>query len=218
MNNILDFSKNINKIEKIIDYKFKDKELLLKAFTHPSFNQKNNYEKIEFVGDSLINSFATVWLYENKKKYNVGKLSIEKSQIINNKFLSQIVYFLKLDQYIIVGKKVEINEKITSDVFESLSAAIFFDSNIDSLHGFLNKTIITNFLVFDKNIDYKGKFINHIQNKNSNQYKFDTSFDNDCNMFITTINIQNEKILGIGKNKKSAEQCASKNALLFINK
>ena len=218
MNNILDFSKNINKIEKIIDYEFKNKELLLKAFTHPSFNQKNNYEKIEFVGDSLINSFATVWLYENKKKYNVGKLSIEKSQIINNKFLSQIVYFLKLDQYIIVGKKVEINEKITSDVFESLSAAIFFDSNIDSLHGFLNKTIITNFLVFDKNIDYKGKFINHIQNKNSNQYKFDTSFDNDCNMFITTINIQNEKILGIGKNKKSAEQCASKNALLFINK
>ena len=218
MNNILDFSKNIKKIEKIIEYEFKDKDLLIRAFTHPSFNQKNNYEKIEFVGDSLINSFATVWLYENKKKYNVGELSIEKSQIINNKFLSQVIYYLKLDQYIIVGKKVEVNEKITSDVFESISAAIFFDSNIDFLHRFLEKTIITNFLVFDKNIDYKGKFINHIQNKTSNQYKFNTSFDNQSNMFITIINLQNEKILGVGKNKKSAEQCASKNALIFINK
>jgi len=218
MNNILEFSKNINKIQKIIDYKFRDKELLVRAFTHPSFNQKNNYEKIEFVGDSLINSFATLWLYENKKKYDVGELSIEKSQIINNKFLSQIIYYLKLDQYIIVGKKVKINEKITSDVFESISAAIFLDSDIDFLHKFLKKTIIANFLVFDKNIDYKGKFINHIQNKISNQYKFDTSFDNQSNMFITIIKLQNEKILGIGKNKKSAEQCASKNALEFINK
>ena len=116
------------------------------------------------------------------------------------------------------NNSVEVNEKITSDVFESISAAIFFDSNIDFLHRFLEKTIITNFLVFDKNIDYKGKFINHIQNKTSNQYKFNTSFDNQSNMFITIINLQNEKILGVGKNKKSAEQCASKNALKFINK
>ena len=182
---------------------------------HPSILRK--FIIINFV-IFLVIGLLTIFYLMAIEPNLIKKKSSGHIQIINNKFLSQIVYFLKLDQYIIVGKKVEINEKITSDVFESLSAAIFFDSNIDLLHRFLNKTIIKNFLVFDKNIDYKGKFINHIQNKNSNQYKFDTSFDNECNMFITTINLQNEKILGIGKNKKSAEQCASKNALEFINK
>ena len=97
MNNLLTFSKKIDVIEKIIGYNFDNKELLIEAFTHPSYNQKKNYEKMEFLGDSLINSFTTLWLYHKKTQHNVGELSIEKSQIINN----ESIYYLPVVMYIL---------------------------------------------------------------------------------------------------------------------
>ena len=218
MNNLLTFSKKIDVIEKIIGYNFDNKELLIEAFTHPSYNQKKNYEKMEFLGDSLINSFTTLWLYHNKTQYNVGELSIEKSQIINNKLLSSIVKHLKLNKYILVGKKVQINEKIRSDLFESLAAAIYLDADIDRLYIFLYKTLINNLQYFNKEIDFKGKFINYIQDTTSNEYKFNTTFDKKKSMFISSIKLDNNVIFGYGKNKKIAEQCASKKALEIINK
>jgi len=216
MNKLDDFIIKIDLIEKKINYNFQNKKLLIQAFTHPSFKQKENYEKLEFLGDSLINFFTTNWLFLNKKNIGVGNLSIEKSQIVNNKLLSSLIIYLKLDQYILVGKNVDINTKITSDVFESISGAIYLDSNFEVLFDFLNKYLIKNLNNFKPEIDYKGKFITYIQNKTLKEHEFKTDYNKKKLKFITTINLKGKSIYGCGENKKSAEQDASKKALKHI--
>ena len=86
MNKIDDFLIEIPKIEKIINYTFKNKDLLIHSFIHPSYNNNNNpnYERLEFLGDSIINFHTTSWLYKNKKEFKPGQLTIRRAQIINN--------------------------------------------------------------------------------------------------------------------------------------
>ena len=118
-------AKDINSIEKIIKYKFKNKKFLKLSLTHSSYDQNSNYEKLEFLGDSLINFYSTLHIYKNYEYNNVGQLSVKKTQIINNELLSSIINYIGINKYIMVGKNVNLNTKITSDVFESISAAIF---------------------------------------------------------------------------------------------
>ena len=91
-----------------ITIKFKNKDLLIRSFTHSSYNNSNpNYERLEFLGDSIINFHTTSWLYKNKKEFKPGELTIRRAQIINNNILSSVIKLLKLNNYIIVGKKVK---------------------------------------------------------------------------------------------------------------
>ena len=137
MNRIAISKNDIANIQNIINYSFKKKHILLKSFTHSSYCQENNYEQYEFLGDSILSFLSSEWLFKNKNNYKVGKLSKIKSQIINNVLLSEIIYHLKLEKYILVGNKVKINAKISSDVYESLIAAIYIDSGIKKCKDFL---------------------------------------------------------------------------------
>jgi len=216
MNKILIDRKKLRKIESIINYSFKNKDLIIKAICHSSYNQKYNYEQLEYLGDSLINFYSTLHIYKNNKLNNPGSLSIKRTQLINNDLLSSITIHLGLDKYILVGKKVSINKKITSDIFESITAAIYLDSDIETLFIFLELNLINKIKYFSKKIDYKGKFIEYIQNTSLSQYNFNTKYNNEKKKFITLIDINGYKIEGCGKNKKMAEQEAAKIAIKYI--
>ena len=213
MNNIDDFLIKINDIEKIINYKFNNKDLLIKSFTHPSHNNKINYEKLEFLGDSIINFQTTNWLYAKKTSFNPGELSIKRAQIINNKLLADIIKLLNLESYILVGKNVNINTKICSDVYESLIAAIYLDSNISKTFIFFKSTILNNIDSLNKIIDYKGILISYFQIKKSYNFAFKTKYNNKLEYFISYININNIHLYGFGKNKKTAEMNVSEIAV-----
>jgi len=211
MNKIDDFLIEIPKIEKIINYTFKNKDLLIHSFIHPSYNNNNNpnYERLEFLGDSIINFHTTSWLYKNKKEFKPGQLTIRRAQIINNNLLSSLIKLLKLNDYILVGKNVDINAKICSDVYESLIAAIFLDSNIKKTFIFFNNTVIKNIKSFSKIIDYKGLLITYFQLKECYDFSFNTNYNNNLKKFISYINIDNKHLYGFGKNKKIAEMNVS---------
>ncbi len=209
-------TEHIASIEKIISYNFKNKDYLETSFTHSSFDQNKNYEKLEFLGDSLINFFSTIYIYKNYTSQKVGKQSIKRTQIINNDLLSSIIIHLKLNKYILVGKNVTQNTKITSDVFESLSAAIYLDSNIETLFKFLENTLLKHKNLFSK-IDYKGKLISYMHTKSNKNYKFNTKLDTLKKNYETQIIIDDIIIQGYGNNKKKAEQNASKKALEHLN-
>ena len=215
MNNFLSID-DINKIETIISYKFKNPKFLITSFTHSSFDQETNYEKLEFLGDSLINFYSTLHIY-NKCNNKVGVLSVKRTQIINNELLSLIINHLELDKFILIGKNVNVNTKISSDVFESLSAAIFLDSNMETLFDFLEKTLLKHKNLHNK-IDFKGKLVSYIQTKYNYNYKFDTKYDERKKIFKTTILLDKHTFSGFGSNKKNAEQNASKKALECIIK
>ena len=208
--------KDINSIEKIIKYKFKNKKFLKLSLTHSSYDQNSNYEKLEFLGDSLINFYSTLHIYKNYEYNNVGQLSVKKTQIINNELLSSIINYIGINKYIMVGKNVNLNTKITSDVFESISAAIFLDSNIENLFNFFNNTLLKYKDLHNK-IDYKGQFVSHYQCKHNDNYDFDTKYDNSKKKFKTVILLEKIKFKGYGNNKKIAEQNAAKKAMEYLD-
>ena len=218
MNNLDDFSSKINNIEEIIDYTFINKNLLINSFTHPSFNKKHNYERLEFLGDAIINFHTSELLFKTKQHYKPGLLTIKRSQLINNKILSSSIKLLKLNKYILVGKNVNINTKICSDVYESLIAAIFLDSNIKKTYNFFNRTIITNIKSFDKIIDYKGLLISYFHKNQCNDFTFNTKYDDYLDNFVSYLNINKNHLYGFGKNKKVAEMNVSEISIKVLKK
>ena len=173
-----------------------------------SRNSENDNDKVFYINSNKFSEFISK-IYIFIFSFSVAKFNFEFESLTHD---NKSVYGFK-----------KIHED-TLEIWESINKKEFFVN--DKSRYFINyfaKNIVGEWpcygdeislnrllLMFHATVDYV--------NKTSNQYKFNTSFDNQSNMFITIINLQNEKILGVGKNKKSAEQCASKNALIFINK
>ena len=134
------------KIEKIIHYSFKDKELLKTAFTHSSYANDvgvASNQRLEFLGDAVLNFAVADYLYNN---YDVeeGQMSKWRAKMVNSDNLSGIIETLKLDEYLLLGKSFSRQEKsksIKEDLFESLVGAIYTDSSIEKAKRFIFRFI-----------------------------------------------------------------------------
>ncbi len=123
---------SIAELEKILNYKFVNHNLLLTALTHRSLSP-DNYERLEFLGDSILSLIIARYLYCNHEDLSEGELSKQRSNLVNHNTLAAIAKDINLDRYVILGraeKKYEnINLSILSDVMESIIAAVFLDCN-----------------------------------------------------------------------------------------
>ncbi|MDC6484477.1 ribonuclease III [Methylophilaceae bacterium] len=127
---------NIEQLEKILNYIFKDKSLLEQALTHRSF-QGNNNERLEFLGDSILNFIIAELLF---KKFNLlpeGDLSRLRSQLVKSSTLSEIGILLNLGDYLILGEG-ELKSSgwrrpsILADSVEAIIGAIYSDGGISA--------------------------------------------------------------------------------------
>jgi len=141
---------NINKFQKEIKIKFKTKSLLLKALTHKSADQKNNNEKLEFLGDRVIGLVLSKKLFDLYPNENEGVLDKRFSILVNRKMCCEIGWSIGIQNYIITGnqkKKItKSDEKIISDSCEALIGAIFIDQGFNHVKDFILK-------IWKKNID-----------------------------------------------------------------
>ena len=137
---------DINNIENNLSYKFNDKSILELAFTHSSIKKiPNNYERLEFLGDSIIDFVISDWLFRNNKNINQGELTIIKNSYVSRKNLSLIALEMDLISYAIIHKSVKLDSKtvidrINADLYESLVAAIYLDSNYKTVKNFIYNT------------------------------------------------------------------------------
>ena len=127
--------KNIEKLQNEIGYTFKDISLLDEAFTHSSVEQSanKNYERLEFLGDALINLVIADYFYGIYPDYTEGKLTQLKSNVVNGETLSQVSKRNGLGRYISMGKglvKQGLPDSIFCDVVEAMCAAVFLDAGI----------------------------------------------------------------------------------------
>ena len=135
-------TKDLTLFEKIIDYKFKNSDILLQSLTHKSYDPLNNNEKFEFLGDrvlGLVISEKLLLLYPN---YNEGKLDKKFASLVNRKKCLEISKIINLEKFIIIGnqaKKKIIEDKIVSDACEALIGGIYLDRGIDSSKNFILK-------------------------------------------------------------------------------
>jgi ribonuclease-3 len=137
-----ELKQNIEKIEKIIGYTFSEKELLLAAFTHSSFLNENkdlalsHNERLEFLGDSVLNLLVGDWLYRNHPDLAEGELSALRSSCVSAHTCAQFVKALGLDRFLLKGKGEQLSMSkrtlsLDADLFEALLGAIFLDGGLE---------------------------------------------------------------------------------------
>jgi ribonuclease-3 len=229
----------IEDLEAKLRYHFKNKEILKNALIHKSYHegmQKDllNNEKLEFLGDSVINLVITDFLFKRFKKLKEGELSKLKAHLVSTNFLFEIAESIQLSDYIFLGKGEEKNngrknKKIISSLFEAVVGSIYLDSNFK----IVSETVISffkNFLedLLEKKIkinDYKSELQEVIQKQKNvlPVYEIVKESGKSPNL-IFTVAVFLDKIeigRGTGKSKRKAEQDAAYNALKtgdnFIN-
>ena len=221
----------VNGFEQKLDYKFKDKELLKKALTHTSFfSQKekdeiNHFQRLEFLGDSVLDLVVSKYLYHKFPFSSEGELSKLKSVVISQSFLVKLAKQINLDKYIILGRGVDLKKgrgkfSILADCLEACIGAVFLDGEIDNcekiIHHMLNKENIE-FIVKSQINDFKT-YLQELSQKTfhclpSYQIIKETGLEHQKTFYMQVYIGSQLYGAGSGKNKKEAEQNAAYYAL-----
>ena len=125
---------NIHKLEKTINVKFKNLDLLKQSLTHKSFDTNKNNEKIEFLGDRVLGLIISKKLLEIYPDEKEGILDKKFASLVNKTTCLEIAKNINLDKFILTfnpkNKKIKIEDKIVSDSCEALIGAIFLDKGL----------------------------------------------------------------------------------------
>lgn len=215
-------------IESNIGYTFKNKLLLSEALTHTSYANENNVrsnEKLEFLGDSILEFISSKYLYTHFRNLNEGQLSKTRATVVCEDSLYEVAKKHQFSKYIKVGNSELIthgNEKpaILADSVEAVIAAIYFDGGLDEAEKFIVENLKDAMEVASKNIgvkDYKTVLQEKLQ-KNGDvhiEYKIIDEKGPDHNKTFVAEVLVNGQVLatGEGSSKKHAEMQAAKKAL-----
>jgi ribonuclease-3 len=146
----------MQRLEKIIEYKFKNKDLIQMALTHPSFSFYKSYEKLEFLGDLILDAIVGIYLYKKYKDKNEAFLTDLKSAYVNKNYLKEIADKIGLKNF--ASYKGD-NIKRTDKFLEALIGAIYLDGGMKRAEKFIKKFILNKELEPLK--DYKNLILNY---------------------------------------------------------
>jgi ribonuclease-3 len=128
-------------LEKKINYKFKDKKLLIKSLTHKSYDKINNNEKIEFLGDRVLGLIIAKKLLEIYPEEKEGILDKKFASLVNKKTCLQIANDISLEKYILTfnpkNRKIKVEDKVIADCCEALIGAIYLDKGFTAAENFI---------------------------------------------------------------------------------
>src|SRR5210317_1879982 len=132
---------NYQDLQKKINFKFKNLDLLIKSLTHKSFDSINNNEKFEFLGDRVLGLIIAKKLLELYPDEKEGVLDKKFASLVNKKKCLEIAKKIELEKYILVlnpkNKKIEIEDKIVADCLEALIRAIYLDKGLNFTERFI---------------------------------------------------------------------------------
>lgn len=220
----LDKSDSVSILEKKINYIFHNKEYLNQAFTHKSLNTKprKNYERLEFLGDAVIDIIVSRELMRDFPEGDEGLLTQRRAALVQKPYLASIGHLLDLMDYLLIEKSVnleieKIAEKQQANLFEALIGAIYLDGGIEPCRKLILETVWTYRHEAWKTTNYKGKLIEYCHSKNIENPLFmvkDITGPDHQRTFEIQVKIGLKKYpSGMGTNKKTAEQLAAKLAL-----
>jgi ribonuclease III len=202
------------------------------AYEKPSDNtlhlQEKSYEAMEFLGDSILESVVSSYLYERFHcihNQNEGFLTKLKIRIVCGVNLTLLSKYLQFQKHIIISKQIEDstqgrnNNNILEDVFEAFIGALFLDNSYDIAKQFIISVIetyvdFTLILMSDNN--YKDQLSRYFQ-KNFKEYPIYKHTKKDNRIFCEVIKGGKTISVGCGESKKKSEQNASHKALCFYN-
>jgi ribonuclease III len=230
-NFINDNIQNLNELESIIGYTFKDRMYLLLALTHSSYaNEKrveglNSNERLEFLGDSVLNIVTSEFIYKNFPALPEGEMTKTRASIVCEGSLMICASKIMLGNHILLGRGEEntggrSRTSILSDAFEALIGAIYLDGGLNEAASFIHRSMSELFNDSGNSeifVDYKTQLQEIIQKSGEQKvnYRIIEEKGPDHNkQFVAQISVGDVVLgRGEGKSKKEAEQNAAKAAL-----
>ena len=224
---------NLEKLEQEIGYKFKNISLLKTALTHTSYayeKKVQSNEKLEYLGDSILEFISSEYIYENYSKLKEGEMTKVRASVVCEQSLHEVAKAHNFSDFLQLGKserfsREKVRPAIMADSVEAVIAAIYLDGGIEPVKKFIIENLKESIEIATKNIgqkDYKT-VLQEILQKHGEvhiEYKIIKESGPDHEKNFDAEVLCNEKILatGKGKSKKLAEMDAAKNALEIINK
>ena len=226
---------NLEQFEEIINYRFKDDELLKKAFTHSSYaNEKHidkydNNERLEFLGDAVLELVISDYIYNAYPKMPEGELTKLRAGTVCESSLAERAAQIHISDYIMLGKGEETTggrqrDSILADAFEAVIGAVYLDGGIDAArkHILCQLGDTVNRIRQSLNIiDCKTRLQEEIQKTSKEPIHYEiigeSGPDHD-KLFTAAVNHNGTQLgEGSGKSKKEAEQAAALDALRKMN-
>lgn len=222
-------------LENKIGYEFKNKQLLNTALTHSSYSNEKGldksscYERLEFLGDSILGLTAAELLYRHESVLPEGRMTKLRSELVCEKSLYKVAAELDLGSYMQLGKGEEKSGgrqrvSVLADMVEAIIAAIYLDSDMATAQKFIYRFVLPEKLDVSVPVieDYKTKLQELLQTDPGNKYEYvllSESGPDHNKSFLFALNLNGVQIgAGRGRSKKEAEQSAAKSALEFLSK
>lgn len=224
----------LQRLERTIGYRIRCRELFVQGLLHRSFPQNSTHpnpsnERLEFLGDSVLNLIVGEYLYHKYPGSPEGDLTKFRSRLVNRKALAAYANTLDLSRFILMSPSAAQSvgkgyETIVSDTFEALVAALYLDGGFETARSFVERQVIAaieagTVVTVDEN--YKSRLLEYAQSHGFGVPRYvivkQDGPDHD-RTFTVEVHLRNEKYgAGTGKNKKEAEQAAAGEALANIH-
>ena len=222
-------SKSIDTLEDKLGYKFKDEKLIIEALTHKSYKQPYDNERLEFLGDAVLDLIVGEYLYKKFNRSDEGKLSKIRASLVNETGFDKLARALSLGDYILLSNAEDNNggrEKpsLLSNAFEAIIGAIYLEDGLKTAERIAIKLIESNYeeISLDSLFrDFKTTLQELTQARfgMTPEYKVISSRGPDhLKEFEVGVFIQDKEYArAIGKSKKIAQQEAAKEAVKLLN-
>lgn len=224
---------NLNDFENIIGYRFNDIGLLKLALSHSSYvneltvkNKTDCNERIEFLGDAVLEIVSSEYLYKNYPNDKEGVLSKHRAGLVCEKSLAGAARKLEFGKYLMLGKGERTSggaerDSILADAFEAVIGAMYLDGGLDIASAFILKYVLEPDT--ERFVDYKSKFQELVQSGEGEKiiYELEDEYGPAHEReFVVGLYLDGTRVgTGKGHNKKMAEQMAAREAIdSFLNK
>ena len=224
---------NFFELEQKIKYYFKNNYFLQESLQHSSWVNENpeknlrDNERLEFLGDAVVNLAVATCLMDKFPELNEGELSRIRANLVNETQLADLARSLELGPYLFLGKGELLTNgreknSILADAFEAVVAAVYLDGGFDQAFGFVKTffdPLLNDAVSPDSNLDFKSRLQEIVQTRQTEmpEYKIikENGPDHD-KTFHVKIEVFDILAIGVGKSKKMAEQDAARNALELL--
>ncbi|MDO4292614.1 MAG: ribonuclease III [Eubacteriales bacterium] len=223
----------LEELENRIGYRFRDKSLLRQALTHSSYaneqriNKLKNYERLEFLGDAVLELISSDFLFHENPRMPEGKLTKLRSSMVCEPALAYCARDLELGKYMLLGKGEEASggrkrDSITSDGMEAVIGALYLDGGLSAAHDFIHRFVLSD--LENKILFYDSKTVLQelLQAGGGGSFCYDLLGEEGPDhekSFLVEAKLDGRVIgRGQGRTKKAAEQQAAYEAIKTLRR
>lgn len=230
MNPLEELRNRIPSIEALLNYRFQQQKLLETAFIHRSFINEfrgeplEHNERLEFLGDSILNLLIADYLYKKGPNLTEGTLSHLRSSLVDATSCAKYLKQLALEPFLLLGKGERQNsgrgrETLLANLFEALVGAIYLDGGFPAAQDFIVRHFsrsLLSALVESPSCNWKAKLQEHVQKRQDPPLKYETVGEigpEHDKSFTIVVKIGDLEVgRGVGSSKKEAQQTAAADA------